>query len=213
MDALHKKLNSWLDVLIHEIRELRIDQHIFWELQEIVSKNSKINTGNHFYVFVGGMYASAMSVAIRRLVDSNSRSISFLRLLQEIQSEPMVLSRARYRACYGNSPLPRDFQDDCFDRFVGRGRNCVDPVAVEREIAELKAKTSALKKYVNKRVAHHDRKQFKTFPTFQDVDDAVDYLEHLTKRYVQLFRAIDLTLMPQFMYDWKSIFRHPWIEE
>jgi hypothetical protein len=213
MDALYQKLNSWLDILNQELHELRINQHIFWEVQEIIKNNPKINHGNHFYTFMGSMYASAMSVAIRRQIDPDKRSVSFLRLLEEIRDNPTVVSRTRYKACYGNSPLPEEYQDDCFDRFVGPERDYVDAAVVANEIAELKSKTIGLKKYVNKRVAHYDQAKFKAFPKFQDVDDALDYLESLFKRYMQLFRAVHYDVKLYWQYDWKGIFCHAWIEK
>ena len=35
-----ERMNGWLDVLKREVQQLRIDQHIFWEVQGIIQKKS-----------------------------------------------------------------------------------------------------------------------------------------------------------------------------
>ncbi len=203
---------SGLDTLGTEIRDLQKSQHIFWEVQKIIQANPKINVSNAFYAWMGSMYAAAMSVAIRRLVDKGPNSISFMRLLCEVLEHPVVLSRARYKSRFVNSQSPEDYQDRDFDRQVGRGRDYIDPATVSSQIQTLKLKTDGLRKYVNKRVAHYDEKEFKAVPKFQDVDDAIDCLDHLLTRYLLLVRAVyQRTALPTPTYDWKEIFRHPWI--
>ena len=64
-----------------------------------------------------------------------------------------------------------------------------------------------MKKYVNKRVAHCDKVPFTQFPTFGDVDEALEHMEELVKRYCLLFRAEGIgQLLPIWQYDWKEIF-------
>ncbi|MGH9376217.1 MAG: hypothetical protein ACRD1J_08645 [Terriglobia bacterium] len=206
------QLNSWLDIIKQAVQELRIDQHIFWEVQEIIRTNHKIHTPGDFNGWMAKMYSSAMSVAIRRQVDEDTRSISFLRLLEEISDHPDVISRERFVSFYKGA-LEQLGQFD-FDRNVGEGLDHVDSKTVESEIGDLKEKTDALRHYVNKRIAHHDEKEFTGFPKFQDVDDAVDFLENLLKRYLLLFRGVGLTqALPVGQHDWKAVFLHRWIED
>jgi len=209
----YEELNSWLGILERAVTDLRIDQHIFWEVQEIIRANPKIHTPGDFNGWMGRMYSAAISVAIRRQVDSDSRSVSFIRFLGELKSTPKVVSRERYVALFREAGLPEFLANADFDRHVGVGFNSLDPGAVDREIETLKLKTEPLRTYVNKRIAHHDEKEFTNFPKFRDIDEAIDYLEVLVKRYVLLFRAKGLTqVLPYWQYDWKAIFYHPWVE-
>lgn len=213
-DERYELWDKWLGILETEVFDLRVNQHIFWEVQDIIRRNPKINIGSCYYEWMGSMYATAMSVAIRRLVDNDPNSISFMRLLREISDHPTVLSRARYKARFVNSQSPEDYQDRDFDRQVGRGRDYINPATVSSQIQTLKLKTDGLRKYVNKRVAHYDEKEFKAVPKFQDVDDAIDCLDHLLTRYLLLVRAVyQRTALPTPTYDWKEIFRHPWIPQ
>ena len=211
-DERYEMLNGWLDILQKEVIDLRVSQHIFWEVQEIIRANPRINIGSSFYEWMGSMYVAAMSVAVRRQVDEDKASVSFLRLLKEVKRYPKVLSRSRYKSRFTN-PAPENYKNGSFDKLAGPGRDHVDPAVVEAEIADLRTKTDELRKYVNKRVAHYDKAHFGRFPTFQDLDDAIDYLEVLLKRYMNLFRAIHLgSALPVWQYDWKKVFRYPWID-
>jgi hypothetical protein len=63
------------------------------------------------------------------------------------------------------------------------------------------------------RVAHFDKRALKNPPTFKDLDDCIDYLEELLKKYTLIFRATCLTsVLPTWQYEWKDIFLHPWID-
>ena len=177
MTTIFQKLDSWMDVLKQEIIDLRVNQHMFWETQEIIRQNVSINIPNHFYCWLGDMYASTASVAIRRQVDANPNSISFLNLLTTVKNNPSILSRTQYKTLFVNSSFPESYQDECYDKFVGNGHNSPNPHAIGVEIQALKDKTDILRKHVNKRVAHYDQGQTIGIPTFQDVDDAIDYLE------------------------------------
>ncbi len=216
-DESFQRLDQWLTVIENDIVQLRASQYIFWEVQKIVSGNPKVNVENAFHEWMGAVYANSMSVGIRRLVDGDrkNKSISFVRLLKEIQRHPSILSRVRYRSVFGaRGKLPVSSADNDFDRHVGLGEDHVSQEAITKEIKDLRDATVGLNRYVDKRVAHYDRREFKEILTFGDIDDALDHLEAMLRRYILLFRAADLiSATPCFQYDWKVIFRVPWISE
>jgi hypothetical protein len=54
--------------------------------------------------------------------------------------------------------------------------------------------------------------EFKTVPTFDDLDNALNLLEALTIKYLHLLTGKQPeTFVPVFQYDWTKIFREPWI--
>lgn len=208
----YRKLNSWLEVLNHAVQQLCIDQHIFGGVQEIIRRNPKIHRPGDFNAWMARMYGCGMAIAIRRQVDRDSRSISFLRFLEEVKANPTVVSRERFLgiSCKRRSSALLASRE--FDKHVGVGLNHLDGNQVKKEIEKLKQRADALRRYVNKRIAHHDEREFADIPKFRDVDDAVEYLEHLLKRYLLLFRGVGLIqVLPCWQYDWKAVFRLPWI--
>lgn len=79
------QLVSWIETLHDEIKEMREMQFVFNEMRAMIIGNYTINVPNPFYGFLRVMYADAISLAIRRQVDPDNRSISVLRLLQEVK--------------------------------------------------------------------------------------------------------------------------------
>lgn len=161
---------------------LRSNQYIFWEIQAIIRSNPNIDKPNDFYGWMAEMYASAMSVAVRRMTDKDQRSKSFRKFLEVLKDNPAV------------------------------GRYPIDPLIVTKQIKELESKTKSVKKFVDKRIAHHDRSEFNDFPTFKELDDAIAYLDELLKHYSPLFTGMGLDTELVRLYDWKEVFYHPWIE-
>lgn len=209
---LRDQLADRLDVLKTEVQALTVGHHIFWEVQKIIKANPQIQTGSSFYEWMGSAYATSMSVAIRRQVDEDLDSISFINFLKKIHASPGVISRKAYKDLFVDGKYPPRWADSCFDRLTAKGLDHIDPDDVAKQIEALRENTDHVRKYVNRRVAHRDRRDFRPIPKFRDIDAAVDYLDHLTVRYLNLFRGMSMkTVLPTWQYDWKEIFRHPWI--
>src|SRR6266850_2902607 len=99
-DDQFKKWDRWLEKIKGDITRLSVNRHIFWEVQEIIKRNAKIQKPSSFYEWMGNLYATDAVIGVRRLLDKDDRSISLARLLTEIQEKPEVLSRARFLALY-----------------------------------------------------------------------------------------------------------------
>ena len=181
-DLLREELDGLLDILKGEVQSLVINRHVFWEVQDIIRSNQRIQIGSTFYDWMGSAYASSMSIAVRRQVDEAPRSISFINFLTQIRSRPLVVSRAWYKSLFPGGDYPPNWADKCFDRLAGVGQDHVRADAVVNEIAALKDRTAHVAKYVNKRVAHRDAHDFRPLPRFRDIDAAVEHLDRLTIR-------------------------------
>ncbi len=213
MDDLFEQLNEWLKVLDAQVMGLRTNQHIFWEVQKIIRGNPKIDKPNDFYGWMAEMYAHAMSVAIRKMIDSDRRAISFLKFLEKLIASPQVISRNRYKQQFVDGNYTDRDADEGFDQMVGIGRDHLDPALVGRQLDTLKTRTVTLRAFVNKRIAHHERSEFNDLPTFKELDEAIAYLEELLIYYSPLFTSMGLdSALPTWLYDWKEVFYYPWIE-
>ncbi len=205
------KWNKWLDVIHLEITSLSRYRNIFWEVQKIIKNNPKIQKPSSFYEFLGASYIAFALMGIRRQIKINDDSISFARLLNEICDTPAILSRNRFIALYNGSTAER-FANSDFDKFADKAGNHVDPSLVRKDLENLRNKFKELEKYADRKIAHLDRRKPKIIPKLKDVDDCINYLEELTKKYILLFRAKSIvSILPTYQYDWKAIFREPWL--
>lgn len=213
MNDKFDKWNGWLDVIYKEISTLSIHRYIFWEVQEIVKNNSRIQKPSSFYDFLTSAYVTSTLIGIRKQVKERNDSISFARLMKEIYDTPDVLSRARYVALYKNSGRKR-FANKDFDRFAGKVEIHVDPKLVKSDIQELKEKVQICEKYTDMRVAHIDKRSINHIPTFEDIDNCIDLLETFLKKYLLLLRASSPnSILPVWQYNWKEIFSEPMVAE
>jgi len=213
-DELYKKWDGWFDILNDETMNLHKQRHIYYEVSEIIKNNPQVQKPTDFFFWVSVWYSSSMAVAVRKQADKDKNSISFRRLLEGIKNNPQVISRVRFKELFVDGNYREFLADADFDRYVGAGKEHIDPAIVQHEIDELIVKTSKLKHYVDKRVAHHDKDEFKAIPKYSDMDEAIDFIGSLYQRYFLIFRCLSHDdLLPHWGYDWKKVFRYPWLKD
>ena len=89
----NQKLEKWLEWMekIHnEIRALVEDANMFWEVQDIIRENPRIQKPNAFYSYLARTYLSHALVGLRRQTKLQKESISFVGLLDEIAKNPIA---------------------------------------------------------------------------------------------------------------------------
>lgn len=213
-DALYELWNEWLSTILTDVRGLLINRHIFQEVQRIIRSNAKIQLESSFYEWMGNVYATAAVIGVRRQLDMDKDSISFARLLTDIIANPQVLSKDRFVALYEGSNIPDHYAHRHFDGLFIPGFYHVNPSFVMHHLSALKHRAQPIRKYANKRIAHFDKSEFRELPTYAELDNCLNYLEELLKKYLLLFRAEGhQRIVPTWQYDWRQIFRFPWIEE
>jgi hypothetical protein len=207
------KWSKWLKVIHDDIQALLINRNIFWEVQNIIKHNKDIQKPNSFYQYLGNTYVAYSALAIRRQIKNDARSISFSRLLSEIIEDPLPLSRTYFKSLYAGSAV-KTFADRDFDKFAGANKDHICPMIVRNDLEALKMQAKKIEDFADRRIAHHDKKQPKSLPTFSEVDDCINLLDHLYVKYHLVFHASSMTsLMPVYQYDWKAIFQVPWLSK
>jgi len=222
MDDRFNKWNKWIDVILSEITRLSKYRNIFWEVLNIIKNNPKIQKPSSFYDFLRDIYAASALMGVRKQVKIDKDSISLAKLLQEICETPEILSRTRFFAHFKGSIFEEkaklmgstveEFNSRYFDKFAGKTGDHVDPELIKLDLEELKLKAQKCEEYADRRVAHFDKRPIDNIPIFAELDDCIDFLEELMKKYYLLFRAKRLkSILPEYQYDWKAIFREVWI--
>ncbi len=211
MDNRLKKWKRWLKVVHDDLQQLLVNRNIFWEVQTIIKNNMELRKPSSFYTYLGDTYVAYISIGIRRQVKVSSQSISFTRLLTEIVDTPSVLSRKYYTGLYRGSVV-EDMADRDFDKFSGRGQSHISKDMVSSDLRKLYRVASKVEDFVDKRIAHHDKRKPKILPKFDEVDACLDVLDKLYVKYHLAFNASSMnSLMPTYQYDWKEIFKVPWV--
>jgi hypothetical protein len=220
--ADYQRAKDWLKVLHDQILRLRLDERVWEEVQGMIKANPDLHRPSQFYRWMRDMYVSGMAMAIRRLADHDSRSISFYRFLKLLKGNPSLVSRKRYRNLFpGNDPLierlaelglsAKEHIDHEYDGVIGEGKQQPTREDIQAELDALERLTSRFVTFADKVIAHHDETKPDDLPRFSEVDKALKFFEGLVQKYTLLFHATSTSMTVAFQYDWKAIFRVPWM--
>jgi hypothetical protein len=154
-------------------------------------------------------FARSQGLAVRRMADKRSDVISLARLIDDVWRYPTVLSRGRYEATHR---VEFGVGLDTFEILFGGGEY-IDPRIPARDYEDLQAKTKAVRDWVNSSVAHLTAKKGpKESPPLNAVNDAVNFISSLFRKYMGLIRGV--TVASGVMFEpWPYAFRFPWIED
>lgn len=201
-----KLLNEWLEHLQQEVASLAVDARIFWRVQEIIQQNAALQVPSEFYGWMGRLYVAYVAMAIRRQVDDDPQTNSFVRFLTRLKGSVGLLSRAHYRSLW-----PIAEADRVYDRMVGQGESHPSPARIDRQIATLRRLSRNITAYADKIVAHTDRVPPTVIPRFRETGRVIHYLELLVQRYYQLFRAVHWDPRTTLPPDWEAPFWTTWV--
>ncbi|MBV8459918.1 MAG: hypothetical protein JO009_03415 [Candidatus Eremiobacteraeota bacterium] len=208
--------------------DLQLHRQVYEELGHIIAANPRLREGNVFMECLFRWYVAHALVAIRREIDATKRTISLVRLLEEIKRNRAELTRRKHRLLHSGSedvpPPPNDIfvttlLDRGYDEFADATGDALDAGKIQADIDALKAATARLETYTNETITHRNRERA-THPErfanedplhMKDVHDAIDVVEAIVKRYIALLTGAGYsTLNPVMQYDWTEIFTFAW---
>jgi AbiU2 len=216
-DELYAKWMEWLKTIAAQTHTLWAYRDYWRGLAEMTQANDEIPPST-FFDALGIWYADEQTVAVRRQLDRDTRSVSLWRLINDIASHPEVMTRDRHVALW------RDEQHDerdteywqaeankNYDRFAGAGNDFIDRERTLDDLRRLEQIAEPIKRYVDRRVAHTDEAELTEVPTFAELNAALDELGELLKKYTLLLEAASLAdVSPIHQADWQRAFTVPW---
>ena len=208
------RLINWLEIIYADVQHLLINDHLFWEFQKIVEGNNAfLEASGLFTQFIAAAYTESAAVGVRRQAKSHQDSVSIVRFLKEIRDHPETVSRAHYIGLYEGTEAWRiEIGQRYFDSVAGVLSLHVPPQLAHQQIQEVKGTVEKIEHYVDRRVAHCDRRELaRPIPKFFELTDALKLLERIIILYWQLLKGpTTSTMLPTILYDWKDIFRFAW---
>jgi len=199
--------------------QLVVNHHVYREVRNIIAANPTARQPSEFHGWMDCVYAAAAVAGVGRLIDPDRRSVSLRNLLSEIKDNSRLISVDRYVQMHAesNPSLPAadvaDMAKGDFERSCGSSASYLPANTVEADIQLLDDFTRLIKKYRNRRVAHKDRRSFNNSVTYGDLEKAISCIEKLVLRYKFFLEGEEWpTLLPHYQYNWKQIFRAPWLE-
>ena len=211
MDKRLTKWLRWLEIIKTEVQDLVIAKHMFSEVRYMIASNPTLQVDNSYYRYLASSYASHAIIGVRRQIKVENESISLSRMLKEMSETPDVVSRSYYVSLYKG--LATEFlADKNFNRYADVGSNHIRAEMVLADLDMLQKAAKKCEEYADKRLAHRDKREPKQPPTIEEVDVCIDLLDALYVKYFGLLRASHMeSLLPTWQYEWKAIFRVPWL--
>jgi hypothetical protein len=210
-----KRLINWLETIYADLQRLLLNDHLFWEFQEIVEQNDEfLKASGLFTQFIAAAYTQSAAVGVRRHAKSDKDSVSIVRFLREVRDHPQIVSREHYIGLYeGKESWHIEIGQHHFDRVAGKGSLHLPPELADQQIQEVKRAVEKIEHYVDRRVAHYDKRELaRPVPKFSELTDALKALERIVILYWPLLKGPSMTtIVPTILYDWKDIFRFAWI--
>ena len=226
-----------METIRNGITGLLQDTNMFWEVQDIIRANPRIQKPSAFNRYLARTYLSHALAGLRRQIKPHKDSISFIRLLEDIADNPEQLSRSFYRSPRSHSDAPDICQResegtlrlaeagitdssqlqklinmDDFAKYADASGTHVCPQMAKDDRNSLKSAVEACEEYADKRIAHLDKDEPELVPTFGELDECIKLLDKTYVKYHLLFYAEGMdTLMPTYQYDWKKVFLEPWL--
>jgi hypothetical protein len=221
VDQFHERLKKDLIAIGNEISNLWMHHDLFWRMTEITNKNERVmKVGGDYLAWFKNCYIEAGSVAFRRQLDRDKRSISMMNLLTTIHNNCQSFTREGFQGKRTFSP-GSPFHDagvwkeagEAFDQTFGNGGQ-LDPATVQADIDLLEKESAAIKEQVNKEIAHRDRKGMQgTKATGEIFEQCVGHLDGMASKYSLLLYAKPFqSLRPKYMFDVEKIFTFAWKE-
>ena len=208
----YTKWLRWLATISHEVTLLVWSGNLYKEMREIVAANPAINRGNKFYDWLTRNYVHTALMGLRRQLDRHRDAISLRKLLDDMQVNYSLLTREYHLSLYLNDM--RILGERTFDQLSGEGQDIYPQEKIEADLQRLEEIDALHKEFIDRRIAHYDKvNRLGTLPTFQELYDAVNDMEKTVIKYHLLLKAETVRLLPITQYDWKVIFRSPWLTE
>jgi len=210
-----RKKQEWVSLvkgeLYQQVLVLAFERDMYEEYQEVLADSTKeVKKATVFHDWLKGLYVTNVSVGVRRVTDRDRRVVSLVKLLEDIEKYAACITREWYLGHYEDAFLRQQIGEPAFDAW---GRETLEPMLVAEDRGRIVDATSAVKRYVDKRLAHHERTFEESIDvTWSELNTAVDVIEQVFCRYYELLTASSLMINDITHQHWDHIFWNPWVE-
>jgi hypothetical protein len=179
-----------LEQICDDLGDLCYSRDCFRGYVALVKSNPKLIDGNDFHAWVARNYGCSALLGFRRMVDKASDVASVMKLLRSVKAHHHLVTRAWFLDAFAWNYRSREATDRRFDELCGAGEPYLLKPVVQGDIDELDRHADCLKRFTDKRLAHLSMEPVTDSPTFGAINDGIDSLEEVTRRYHLLLTGV-----------------------
>lgn len=208
-----EQINSEVISIFHHL-------DLFMKVNEIISKNTRLASMDlTLMVWMRRAFTVDLVMGIGRICDTDKRTKSLVRFLQELKSESCqeCLSRDAYIKLYrSENAFMLGLANGDFDRLAGPGEQSYATEKIDIDLKHLVEENPCkrIRDFRDQYVAHSDLIKNNQPPTYDDLFASFGVIKEIVKKYNLLLRAanmIDLT--PTIQGNWEEVLTVPWIHK
>jgi hypothetical protein len=216
---LREQLKKDLISLSNDVSNLWMHHDLFWRMTNITNRNERVmKVGGDYLAWFKNAYIEAGSVAFRRQIDRDKRSLSMVNFLLEVQKNCASFTREDFQRTGNFSPgshfhKPQEWADagTTFDQTFGNG-GALEPANVQADIDLLESEGAAIREQVNKEIAHKDKGGMQgAKATAEVLEKCIGNLDAIANKYSLLLYGKPFEgLRLQYLFDVEEVFTFPW---
>ncbi len=212
MDQKLEKWERWLVAIYDEIVHLADSRQVYTETSKVILSNDALPKDNDFFVFLQEWYVHSIVMDLRRQLKTDSDSISLAGFLKDIAGASHLLSRDRFVNMVNKDGREEQLCNEAFDKYAGEGEDYISSQRVEEDLRKFQDLSDKCEAYADRLIAHHDKRGLSVVPSYQELNDALDFMNELLQKYFCLIRGNTLqSVTPVILNNWKTIFNVPWL--
>lgn len=206
---------GWIEKVRIDLKSALVDRIVFRRFNDIVRDNQAWiakHYGARFCQFVARGYVANVAAAVRRHSRSQRDAITLTGILEQMEKCAPQLTFDFFLKRFPGGGDDHFTQRATF-KYVSQDSRVASQAVIRHDIEELQRLTARVEAFVDKEVAHLDRKGLATPATFNDLDDALDALDRMACKYLTLLTGpYRDTLAGPIQEPWEEIFTAPLIE-
>jgi len=201
---------QWIERIKADLTQIINNKQVYSYFIEMVNANLehiKKNEGILFCDFVRECYAVQAAMSIRRHVKIKEDDISLMKLLDQIKKSANQFSYEFYLTRYPVNGF--EWQKSTFKSFSKDGKIICEEI-INTDMEELKNIGHKISNFVDRVIAHLDKRGSDEKVTYDDLDQSIDLLNRITCKYITLITSAGYaSLQPTIQFDWQKIFTVP----
>lgn len=204
--------------IAHELANLAVIREIYSGLKQMVGNNNNLQKHSAFYSVTQITYSHSALMYIRRQVRRDANSKSLILLADDILKNSDQITKECYSNLWVINKVDEEHEQwkrlgerEFVKHFGGAIGDCLDPHIIEQDIQQLVKISDDSSGFIDRRLAHLDRRGPTNIPMYSEIESWCDDLNEILRKYMLLIRATDYKVEPILEHDWKSIFRTAWL--
>ena len=207
-----KRWVDWVGRVRLDLKSTLTDRTVFQGFNNMVRDNEAWigqHHGARFCEFVARSYVARVAMGVRRQSRDHKDAVSLVGLLLQMNKCAAQLTFDFYLERFPRDPDDFFWQKPTF-KYVSEDGHVASERLVSQDIEELRRLTTQVEGFVDRELAHLDRRGFTGTVTFNDLDNALDALNRIACKYICLLTGGYRDSLAGTIQDhWTDIFTVP----